>query len=159
MRQEKRSTVKVFSSCCPGIRCRARPLLPGATNILTPASGFHPGIISSPPSSSYIYLSIYTHTHIHTPAFPYGFNTEEHLSLSCTLHSSSVAQLNRPARVRLLARCVTPPPLSPIPLFPFLPPFPSLAAEDLEGLASLEDRRTDRGADGCWEMRFEFQRG
>ena len=108
-----------------------------------------------PPLLPHIYIYLYTHT----PAFPYGFNTEEHLSLSCTLHSSSVAQLNRPARVRLLARCVTPPPLPPIPLFPFLPPFPSLAVEDLEGLASLEDRRTDRGADGCWEMRFEFQRG
>lgn len=68
-----------------------------------------------------IYIYIYIHTH--TPAFPYGFNTEEHLSLSCTLHSSSVAQLNRPARVRLLARCdPSPPPAHSTVSLP--PPFP-----------------------------------
>lgn len=151
MRQEKRSTVKVFSSCCPGIRCRARPLLPGATNILTPASGFHPRIIFPSPFPFPPFL-IHIYIYIYTPAFPYGFNTEEHLSLSCTLHSSSVAQLNRPARVRLLARCVTPLAL-PSPLFPFLPADSLSLASDLLPPRISRVRLARGSSNGPWRGR------
>lgn len=135
---------------------RDRSLLPGATNILTPASGFHPRIIPLPTPSSAPRTYIYIYTH--TPAFPHGFNTEEHLSLSCTLHSSSRAKLNRPARVRLLvcARCARP--LSSPPFHPVFHHTASthddlLASSRLEvRLASLEDPSNGpwHGGGGGW---------
>lgn len=80
-----RSTVKVFFRQLLQHPTEERASC--ATNILTPASGFHPRIIPPP---LYVYHCIV--------ASPRGFNTEEHLSLSCTLLQS---QLNRPAQVRL----------------------------------------------------------